>query len=210
MMKRMGIVAMLMVGLLSGAAVGQIEVIEQVEATRQTPRGTLKLLRQAMEQGDAEGLRAILLAEGEGQPEMVEAMVETAQHVKRMRSAAVEAFGEREATTLTGPPPAASTDEMTEIDQATETIEKDRAVVRFANVQVAAVTLVRRDEQWHVPVAELAEKLDERNLAERIKEVRAFNRVIATVTGEIAEGKYPSAEQARQALYSQMLQAVQE
>lgn len=210
MTKRMGVLAIMLIGLLTVSAVGQIEVIEVVEASRATPRGTLKLLRQAMETGDGDALRSILLAEGEVQPQMVEAMVQTAQSVRRLREAAVEAFGEREAVALAGPQPTGDPTQMKEIDEATETIEEDRAVVRFTDVQMNPVTLVRRGEQWHVPVAELAVKLSDRDLSERIEEVRTFNRVMGELTAEIAAGKHQSAEQARQALSSQMLRAVQE
>lgn len=207
-MKRMGIVTMLMIGLLCAAAGGQIEVREEVEATRQTPRGTLKLLVEAMEQGDGEALRSILLGENETEQQMVSAMVETAQSVHRFREQAIETFGEQGAMPLIGAAPAGNADEVGAIDDATETITDDRAVVRFANVQANPVSLVLRDKQWHVPVAELSAKLDERELVERIVEIRAFNSVITALTGEIAEGKYQSAEQARQALSSQMMRAV--
>ena len=207
-MKRMGVVAMLLIGLLFTAAGGQVEVREEVEPTRQTPRGTLKLLVQAMEQSDAEALRSILLGENETEQQMVEAMVETAQSVHRFREQAIEPFGDQGALPLIGAAPGASAGELETIDDATETITGDRAVVRFANVQTTPVSLVIRDEQWYVPVAELSAKLDERELLERIVEIRAFNGVITAVTGEIAEGKYESAEQARQALSSQMMRAV--
>lgn len=210
MTKRMGVLAMVLIGLLAMSAAAQIEVIEVVEASRATPRGTLKLLRQAMEKGDAGALRSILLAEGEVQQQMVEAMVQTAQSVRGLREAAVEAFGAREAAALAGPQPAGDPAQMKEIDEAAETIEEDRAVVRFADVQVNPVTLVRRGEQWHVPVGELSAKLSDRDLTERIEEIRTFNRVMGEVTAEIAAGKHQSAEQARQALASQMLRAVQE
>ena len=210
MTKRMGVLAMVLIGLLTVSAVGQIELIEVVEASRATPRGTLKLLRQAMEKGDADALRSILLAEGEVQQQMVEAMVQTAQSVRGLREAAVEAFGEREAAALAGPQPAGDPAQMKEIDEAAETIEEDRAVVRFADVQVNPVTLVRRGEQWYVPVGELSAKLNDRDLSERIEEIRTFNRVMGEVTAEIAAGKHQSAEQARQALASLMLRAVQE
>ncbi len=208
-MKRTGVMlAMLVVGLLSVGAMAQIEVREEVEATRQTPRGTLKLLRQAMEQGDADALRSILLGETEVEKQLVEAMIETARSAHRLREAAVQTFGEREATSLFGAMPATSPSEMTEIDEASETIEEDRAVVQFADVQVMPVTLVRRGEQWHVPVAELAGKLPPDELEERISEVRAFCGVMVAIAEEITQGKYQNIEQVRQALSSQMMRAV--
>mgnify|MGYP001061697284 FL=1 len=204
---RTAVAAMLAIAMLVSHAVAQVEVIEEIPATRQTPRGTLKLLRQAMEAADGEALRSILVGQTPQEKRMVEAMVQTAESVQRLRQAAVEAFGEAAARELVGGPvdPAEA---MKEIDTASETIQENSAIVRFTDVLAEPVKLVLEGEQWHVPVGELAQGLQASELEQRIAEVQVFAEVMSQITEEIRQQKFSSAEQAAQALYNRMMQAM--
>src|SRR5690606_689486 len=120
-----------------------------------------KLLQQAIDAGDGEALRSILVGQTPQEQRMVEAMAQMAVNVQRLREAAIAAFGEAAARELTGGPVDKDADPMKELDTATETIDGQSAVVRFADVQAEPVKLVLNGDQWQVPVAELAAELNE-------------------------------------------------
>lgn len=180
---------------------------EAVPEDRSTPRGTLKVLRTALEKGDADQIRSILAAGNPSEQAMVDVMAQTAVSVKRLHDAAVEAFGADNARAITGEPAARSPDGLTDLDHATESIAEDgqSATVTFQDVDTRPIRLTRNQDQWRIPVSEL-KQLDPAALEARMAEVKALNALVDEVAAEVAQGKYKSAEEARQALYNRLIQ----
>ncbi len=194
----------LMVALMIGSASGQAIKAPPVEADRSTPRGTLKVIAIAMQKGDGEALRNALVGEGADQIKLIDAMVNTAVSARKLHDAAIAAFGQEQARTLTG-----ATEDLKYLDDAIAAIDEagQTAIVTFADVEAKPIKLVMKGEQWAVPVGELAGGLDESATAERLDEIRNFIAVIDAVAEEITLKQHRTAEEAKQALYNRMMQA---
>src|SRR5690606_15092013 len=91
-----------------------------------------------------------------------------------------------------------------------ETISDDgtTAVVSFQDINTDPIKLTLVDEQWQIPVSEL-KQLDPQTMAARMAEVTALNAVVDEITAEVAQNKYKTAEEARQALYDRLVQLAQ-
>lgn len=183
---------------------------EAVPADRQSPRGTLKVLRTAMEAGDAEQIRSILAAGSDLEKAMVDSMAQTAVSAKRLHDAAVATFGQEQARPLTGEPSTPGADGLTDLDRAVETISDDgtTAIVSFQDINTDPIKLTLADEQWVIPVSEL-KQLDPQTMAARMAEVTALNAIVDEIAAEVAQNKYKTAEEARQALYDRLVQLAQ-
>lgn len=196
--------------ILAQLGMGQELRPEAVPADRLTPRGTLKLLRTAMEAGDAEQIRSILAAGNELEKAMVDSMAQTAVSAKRLHDAAVATFGQEQARPLTGEPSTPGADGLTDLDRAVETISDDgtTAVVSFQDINTDPIKLTLVNEQWQIPVSEL-KQLDRGTMATRIAEVTALNAIVDEIAAEVAQNKYKTAEEAKQALYDRLVQLAQ-
>src|SRR5439155_1793562 len=73
-----------------------------VKADQSTPRGALKSLTVAMNNGDAAGIKSVFSPTGDVENKMVDAVVNQQQALMKFRDAAVTAFGADEARKLTG------------------------------------------------------------------------------------------------------------
>lgn len=199
--------ASLLLMILTCIAPAQELPTQNVPADRSTPRGTLKVLAIAIQQADTVSLKSILLAKNPQQQQMIDAMIQTAVVVHDLHTNALSAWGADQAATLIGPLPASAEPDLSYLNQATESIDGNNAVVTFKDVQSHPVRLEQTSDQWQVPVETLADDLKNGPLDERIAQINRFNNVIATISQEIKENKYRTAEQAKQALYNLLMQS---
>jgi len=106
-----------------------------------------------MEIGDHDAISKVLLARDERDQRIIDALGQFAQAFWRFREAAVYSFGEEGAVYVTGNLKLANRSFLA-IDQATELIQGDSAIVSF-DAKQNSPALVKVDGSWRMRVNEL-------------------------------------------------------
>ena len=188
-------------------------------------RAALKSLAKSLQDGDADGIRAVIHAANPTERKMVDAMAAMAVEIARLHKAAAKAFGAEAATELTGDLAA----ELSRIEDAEVTFDApDAATVRY-KAQAPPTTapaekpdapaaeppapepplvLKKIDGKWRVPVSELSKDTSPEEIDQRLADLDVQTKVVAEVSGEIAKGKHKSAEKAAEAWQAKMMQAL--
>lgn len=190
-------------------------------------RDAIKALAKAMEQGDRDTICKSMFAATPTEKKMLEAMANMAAQLAELNKAAIKAFGEEEAKSLTGDVGM----EMGRIDDAQITIEGDTATVRYAVPSTNSsgtpadpaapqepdadappanppLTLKRIEGHWRVPISELSKDTSEGEIDQRLSDLEAQSKIITELTGEIVKGKYRNADKAAEAWQGKMMQAL--
>jgi hypothetical protein len=182
----------------------------QVVAMNQdTPRGTLKLLTKAMDEGDTETIAAVLLPASPAEKTFSEHIADLAAATGKLKKAAVATFGEEGAKSINDP--AAANAAMGHIDASTEEVNGDSATVRDGSGPVMA--LKRVDGKWRVPMSELLRLMDADTpgkLSEKSDILAITAAAINETAAETTKGKYKTAKEAIQAARGKMVKAAME
>ena len=202
--------AIALVTLLTGAAALALAQATQpaaapaVAADTTTPKGTLKLLSDAMEQGDVEAMRRLMLAADPVEQKMVAAQVAQADAFARFRKALVATFGQPALDELLGAAPTAAQRNAV-FDAAPEKLDGDRATV---SVEQDSYELKKVDGRWLLTFTTMAKSLEPAVLDESLREMSVRAEVMKEVADEIAQGKYQNTDEVGQAIQGKMLSAL--
>ncbi len=175
-----------------------------VAADTTTPKGTLKLLSDAMEQGDVEAMRRLMLAADETEQKMVAAQVAQAEAFARFRKALVATFGQPALDELLGAAPTAAQRNAV-FDAAPQKLDGDRATV---SVETDNYELKKVDGRWLLTFTTMARSVEPAVLDESLREMSVRAEVMKEVADEIAQGKYQNTDEVGQAIQGKMLSAL--
>lgn len=192
------------------ASAAPVAAFVVVAVDQSTPRGALKVLTQALDMGDVEAIRRVLLAESPGQEAWADAMVEMSQATGRLQKQAVATYGAEGARALVGDTANATMLAMAQLDTFTEELDDAGAVanVRSGFADERPMVVKKVDGAWRVPIDSFtggapAEELEP--VAGRLKRQAA---AIAAVVDDIAAGKLATPEAAAEALQRRQVEAV--
>lgn len=169
-----------------------------------TPKGTLKVLSRALDAGDRKTILQILSAASDSDRKLADATADLAEANVQMRRAAIKAFGEVKSRAL-GVDPEALSAGFTRIDTATEAITGDSAIVTQPGNEGPPMSLVKTDNQWRLPVAELRKDVEAADVDRNIADVQTQIGLMKEIATEVAAGKFATAADARQALDQRIL-----
>lgn len=172
-----------------------------------TPKAALRTLSMAMRDGDVPTIKRIFLAGNPAEAKMVEADAEMAAALADLRRAAVAAYGEHGAKTITGDTDAGSAESLARIDGADITSAGDTATVSYRDEKQAPFILRKVDGQWKVPASELGKPLDKAALDQRLADLAVQTAVVRDIIRGMQSHKFATPEAAREAWQSRILQA---
>ncbi|MCS7033755.1 MAG: hypothetical protein NZ561_07140 [Phycisphaerae bacterium] len=182
--------------------------VQVVPMDQSTPRGALKVMTQALEDGNAELARRVLLIESDEQERWAEAMLSLASAGAEVKRVSVARFGEEGAQAIVGDTAMAIAMAMGAIDRSTEELDGERAIVRSADSQEAPVELVRRDGLWRLPMKAIIGDADPEVLRETAQRMVRQVTAMRSFTADVSADKFASPGDAAQALQLRMVQAV--
>jgi hypothetical protein len=172
-----------------------------------TPRAALRALNLAMRDGDVETIERVFLVKSPAQARMVDADAQLAAALAELRRAAVKAFGDDGAKTVTGDSGAGAAQSLARIDAAEISISGDTATITYPDEKDAPFILKKVDSEWKVPVSQLSKPLDPAALEQRLEDLAVQRKVVREISAKIRSGAFANAEQAREAWQSKILQA---
>lgn len=172
-----------------------------------TPRAALRTLSLAMRDGDVATIKRSFLAANPAEAKMVEADAEMSAALADLRRAAVAAFGEQGAKTITGDTAAGSAESLARIDGADITSTGDTATVTYRDEKQSPFILRRIEGEWKIPVSELGKPLDKAALDQRLSDLSIQTAVVRDIIKSIQSHKFATPEQAREAWQTRILQA---
>lgn len=172
-----------------------------------TPRAALRTLNLAMRDGDVETIKRMFLAASPAEAKMVQADAEMAAALADLRRAAIAAYGEQGAKTLTGDTAAGSAQSLARIENADITTTADAATVTYRDEKESPFILRRVDGEWKVPVSEQGKPLDREALDQRLADLSGQTSVVRDIIKGIQNHKFTTPEQAREAWQSRIFQA---
>src|SRR5688572_2452060 len=175
-----------------------------IAADTTTPKGTLKLLSNAMEQGDVDAMQRLMLAADPLEQKMVAAQIAQADAFARFRSALVATFGQAALDELLGATPTADQPNAV-FDAAPQTLDGDRATV---SVDQDEYELKKVDGRWLLTFTTMSKSVAPAVLDESLREMDVRATVMKEVPTEIAEGKYKNTDEVGQAIQGKMLSAL--
>lgn len=173
-----------------------------------TPRAALRTLNLAMRDGDVETIKRMFLSVNPGEAKMVEADADMAAALADLRRAAIAAYGEQAAKTITGDTTAGSAQSLARIEGAEITSTADSATVTYRDEKQSPYFLRRIDGEWKVPVSEQGKPLDKAALDQRLSDLSGQTAVVRDIIKGIQDHKFTTPEQARQAWQSRIFQAL--
>ncbi len=174
-----------------------------------TPRQAYERLVVAMQEGDGATVRQLIVAEGEDERRLVDALAGYAEAIARLRRAAVETYGVASARALTGDP-ADQEKRLAAIREAQQQIEGDQATLKVNLPDTPLILLRRMDGQWRVPLRAMLPNLEPAQIAQQVEETAVQVRAFDETTADVLAGKYHTADEAAQALRSRLIRPAAE
>jgi hypothetical protein len=173
-------------------------------ADQSTPRGALRVLAEAMDNGDAAGIRSVMTANTPVEKQMVDALVGYHEALAHFSKAAEEAFGADEAKKIIGDKAASHDSAIAALAATPEKIDGDNATVGDGPQHVQ---LVKVDGKWTIPAGKLAEGTDPANINQRIADLNTRARIYNEVTDETKHDHYKTPEEAWAAVNAKAMKA---
>jgi hypothetical protein len=174
-----------------------------------SPRGALKTLLTAIQSGDPEGIKKVIHTNTPLEAKMVEALGHRAVAENKFREAAIKAFGADEAKQLVGDAEASNAVNMSQLDQAAETIEGDKATVSSGAGAGEPVMLTKVGDQWRIPASEFSKDSDPVRIQQNIEDMDFAAGLIEQFASDVASGKFKNAEEAGESIQLQMRAAME-
>jgi len=172
-----------------------------------TPRDAVRALNVAMRAGDVQGVKQVFLATTPAEIRMVDADAEMAAALAHLRAAAVKAYGAQGADLVTGDSDASATESAARIDAADVVVEGDVATVTYRDQKNSPWVLKKVEGKWRIPVSQMGKPMDAASLDQRLSDLAVQRQVVEDVAEQIRLKKYASAEAAREAWRTRILQA---
>lgn len=171
-----------------------------VAVDQSTPRGALKVLTTALDEGDVAGAQAVFLVDDPKHQPWLDQMLRLAKATALLRTESVRSFGEEGARGLVGDTRLATTVVLASLDRSTEEIDGETAVVRSEGNTEPPIGLRRVDGRWRVPLEEFIGKATPAELEPIAAQMATQSRVIESFCTDLAAGKFKTPDEAAQAL----------
>jgi hypothetical protein len=168
-----------------------------------SPQGTLKVLAGAMDQGDEETLRSLILAEGSLETRMRDAQISLSRSTARLRDAMLGAFGQQAMAELNTE--VALQQRLAGIDGAQADVKGDAARI---SIGPDRYDLKRVDGKWKLVMGAAAKNVDPRMLEQSLEEISIRSTVYHETAQEVADGKYQNLDEVGQALQGKLMVAM--
>ena len=179
-----------------------------VTADQTSPRGALKVLTKAMDEGDIATAEKVMISDSETETTWAGAMLKLSTASVTTRRTSIQAFGEEGAKAIIGDAAAAATYAMTAIDRSTEEVDGDKATVRSNDGVEAPIELRKINGEWRVPVKVFVSDAPAEKLNETADKMSRQAAAIEAFCTEMAAGKFKTPEDAAQALQLAQVKAV--
>ncbi|HRK32906.1 MAG TPA: hypothetical protein PLD59_17720 [Tepidisphaeraceae bacterium] len=183
-------------------------VVVEVPADQTSPRGALKVLTRAMDDGDIAVAQRVMLSESDDETSWAAAMLRLSTASVTTRRASVQAFGDEGAKAIIGDAAAATAFALAAIDRSSEELQGDQALVRSSDGVEAPIELKKINGEWRVPVKVFVGDAPAEKLAETAEKMGRQADAIESFCTDMAAGKYKSPEDAAQALQLAQVKAV--
>jgi hypothetical protein len=174
-----------------------------------TPKAAVRTFALALEAGDAEALRAVLLATDDAEREMADAMVRMAVAYASFARASVEHFGKAETDAALDKPDEKRAAAMQRVDTARETIEGTTATV--GQEGEPPVVLKRVDGRWRIVIGAITpQAVSPEAMAQRVRGIGRQAAVLDEITTDVRSSRYRSMREVLTVLHGQMMKAAVE
>jgi hypothetical protein len=163
-----------------------------IPSDQSTPRGALKLLTIAMNQGDADTMRAILDPTTPIEKRMVEALIAQRQAIRRLKEKSDAAFGPDGTLKIVGDMDATQAQSIASIASMSEKIDGDQAVIVDGADELKFKKL---NDKWVFPIASMPH-VDFGDADAAIARMTQLAKLFDDVSTAIEAGKYKSPKEA--------------
>lgn len=174
-----------------------------------TPRGTLKTLLTAIQNGDPETIKKIIYTATPTEEKMLDAMAHRVTAEKKFREAASKAFGGEGAKELVGDGEASLAATLSQLDAATETIDGDTATVVAPDGRGDPFKLKKVNGKWQIAASDFSRDVDPSRIQQSIDDMNFSAKLIEQYAGDVAAGKYKTAAEAKELIQLQMRAAIE-
>jgi hypothetical protein len=160
----------------------------------------LKAFYEAMEAGDAAGVRASFHTASDGEKQLADAYAAQLTAAKALGDAARAKFAAAGDVLSKGLP---VRDELARLDAAEVKIDGPRATVRLAG-QARTLTMIQADGRWRIALGDYAGATTADALATQAAVLGEMAGVFQSVADDIATDKFPTAPEAQRALQKKL------
>jgi hypothetical protein len=167
-----------------------------VPSDQSTPRGALKMLTIAMNQGDGDTMRAILNPTTPVEKRMVEALAAQRQAIHQLKEKSDAAFGQNGSLKIVGDMDETQAQSIASITEMSEQIEGDQAVIVDGADQLKFKKL---NGKWVFPISSMPH-VDFDDADGAIARMTQMAKIFNDVSSAIEAGKYKSPDEAAQDL----------
>jgi len=171
-----------------------------------SPRGTMKVLLNAITHGDAEGIRKVIFVASPIEQKMVDSLVARADATHRFQDAAIKQFGKEGAKALVGNSEAESAMAISRIDEMQESVQGESATISPQPGQGPgdAMKFKKVDGSWRVPASEFVAGQDVTAIEQGMDDMNFGAGLMNQYANDITSGKYETAEKAGEEIRKQM------
>jgi hypothetical protein len=168
-----------------------------------SPKALLRSLFASHGEVDQTALRSLLHAANPLEQKLLDSVVQIELANSRLRIAEKEKFGKATTapSTVAGPMPREA---IKEIDTFVEKIEGDKATVCPPKDPALAITLIRVEGKWKLPISSLLGKVDPTAAETLDASTHAQVAIIDAVAADVKSGKLTSEEQVHQELVKRL------
>jgi hypothetical protein len=180
------------------------QATQPVLADPSTPKGALKALALAMDQGDSEAIHRLMDTSTPAQGKMVDMISEMAGAIADLNRAMSTRFGPVQAQAVMGNSGEQLRQSIADIDTASEVDTGDAATVSIAPTERGTMSLRRVNGFWKISMQNRVDKLTPQQVDEDVAMLSGQIHGMRDVSAEVRAGKYPTAADAAAALHARM------
>lgn len=156
-----------------------------------SPKETLKEEDAAARAGNIEQDLAYYRATNEQEKKLAQAIAQADVALAKLQKAVEQKFGKELAVAVVH---AASAQDVSDIDAATEKVDGDKAVIEWKRKDSQPLTMVKVEGKWKVSLSDLVQGMDEKEINELIDAMQQLVTQIGFISGRVEQGKYRSGE----------------
>jgi hypothetical protein len=156
-----------------------------------SPKETLKEEDAVARAGNVEQDLAFYRATNAQEKKLAQAIANADVALAKLQKVVEQKFGKELAIAVVH---AASAQDVSDIDAATEKVDGDKAVIDWKRKDSQPLTMVKVDGKWKVSLSDLIQGMDEKEVNELIDAMRQLVTQIGFISGRVEQGKYRSGE----------------
>lgn len=178
-------------------------------ADQTTPKGALRMLFTATDDGDAAVIRSVLYTSTPLEEKMATTMADMSSAMATLQKAMRASFGEEQTRTQVGDPAAAARVRDELLAKQTETIDGDHAVIRLESMgNFKPVELKNDAGKWKVLIGKSLEKADPAMVEKQLDATGIQVKVIRDIAADVSAGKFKILPDIKQAMDARVRQAL--